>query len=77
MSDDYIRAFKQSILYRQYLQGGPSHHGLDRKELLLRKALGSSDLARLVAIMANYTSRLSFTNCLPHLEGEKVFGFSK
>jgi hypothetical protein len=77
MSDDYIRAFKQSTLYRQYLQGGPSHHGIDRKELLLRKAWRSSDLVRLVAIMANYMFRSSFTNCLPHLEGEKVFGSSK
>jgi hypothetical protein len=27
--------------------------------------------------MANYTSKSSFTNCLSHLEGEKVFGSSK
>jgi hypothetical protein len=32
--DDYIRAFKQSTLYKQYLQGSPSSHGLDRNELL-------------------------------------------
>jgi len=30
-----------------------------------------------VADVANYTSRSSFTNCLPRLEGEKVFGFAK
>jgi len=27
--------------------------------------------------MANYKSRLSFTNCLPHLKGKEVFRSSK
>ncbi len=30
-----------------------------------------------MADVANYISRSFFTNCLPHLEGEKVFGFVK
>ncbi len=30
-----------------------------------------------MVIVANYTSRSSFTNCLSHLKGEKVFGFAK
>jgi hypothetical protein len=77
MSDNYIRDFKQSTLYIQYLQGGPSLHGPDRNELLLRKAQGTSDLARLATTMANYTSRSSFTNHLPHLEGKEFFGSSK
>jgi hypothetical protein len=38
MSDNYIRAFKQSTLYRQYLQGGPSNHGPNKNELLLKRA---------------------------------------
>jgi hypothetical protein len=76
-SDDYILAFKQSTLYKQYLQGGPSSHGRDRNELLLKRARGPNDLARLTATMANYTSGSSFTNFLLHLEGEKVFGSSK
>jgi hypothetical protein len=37
-SDDYVRAFKQ------YLQGGPFGHGLDKNELLLRKAQVSHEL---------------------------------
>jgi hypothetical protein len=31
----------------------------------------------LVADVANYTFGSFFTNCPPHLEGEKVFGFAK
>jgi hypothetical protein len=59
------------------MQGGLAGHGLDKNELLLRKAQGLSDLAKLVAVMANFTTRSSFTNHLPHFEGEKVFGFAK
>jgi hypothetical protein len=59
------------------LQGGPSSHGHDRNELLLRKVQGPNDPTRLTAIVANYTSESSFTNFLPHLEGEEVFGSSK
>jgi len=59
------------------MQGGLAGHGLDKNELLLRKAQGLSDLAKLVAVLANFTTRSSFTNHLPHFEGEKVFGFAK
>ncbi len=59
------------------MQGGPPSHGLDRNELLLRRAQRSSDLARLVVAMANYRSKSSFTNHLPHLKGEEVFGSTK
>jgi len=75
--DNYIRAFKQSTLYKQYLQGSPSSHGLDRNELLTLRIWRSSDPTRLATIVANYTSNLSFTNCLPRLKGEEVFGSSK
>jgi len=36
-----------------------------------------NDLAKLAADVANYTFGSFFTNCPPHLEGEKVFGFAK
>jgi hypothetical protein len=65
------------MLYKQYLQGDLVGHGLDKNELLLRRAQGSNDPTKLVAIVANYTFGSSFTNCLPHLKGEKVFGFAK
>jgi hypothetical protein len=52
-------------------------HGPYRNELLLKKARGSNDLAKLVVVMANYTFRSSFTNRLPHLEGEKVYESTK
>ncbi len=38
---------------------------------------GSSNLIRLMVVVANYTSKSSFTNCLPHLKEEKVFGSTK
>ncbi len=59
------------------MQGGPFGHCLDRNELLLKRAWRSNDLARLVATMANYTSRSSFTNCLTHFKGKEVSRFSK
>jgi hypothetical protein len=30
-----------------------------------------------VVVVANYTSRSSFTNCFSHLKGEEVFGSAK
>jgi hypothetical protein len=34
-------------------------------------------LLNLQLVVANYTSMSSFTNCLPHLKGKKVFGSTK
>jgi hypothetical protein len=59
------------------LQGGPAGHGFDRNELLLRKVCGPNDPTRFMVALVNYMSKSSFTNCLLHLEGEKVFGFTK
>ncbi len=36
-----------------------------------------SDPTRLVTVVANYTSRSSFTKCLSHFKGKEVFGSSK
>ncbi len=77
MSDDYVQVFKQSTLYKKCLQGGLPGHGPDKNELLLRRTQGLSDHAKLVVIVANYTSRSSFTNHLLHLQGEEVFRFAK
>jgi len=52
-------------------------HGPDQNELLLKRAYGSSDHARLPTTIANYTFKSSFTNRLPHLEGEEIFGSMK
>jgi hypothetical protein len=59
------------------LQSGPIGHEFDKNEPLLKRAQGSSVLAKLVAAVANYISRSSFTNCLIHLEGEEVLGVAK
>jgi hypothetical protein len=74
-SNDYVHVFKQFTLYRQYLQGDPNGQGPNKTELLLKKAQGSSDLAKLTADVANYTFGSSFTNCLLHLKEKEVFGF--
>jgi hypothetical protein len=55
----------------------PANHGLDRNELLLRKAQRFSDLARLAIIIANYTSKSYFSHHILHLKGEDVFRFVK
>jgi hypothetical protein len=59
--DDYVRAFKQSTLYQHYLQEGPFRHGPYRNEFLLRKAHVSKDASKLIAVIANYVFRTSFT----------------
>jgi len=33
--------------------------------------------ARLATIVTNFMFEFSFTNCLPHLRGEEVFGYAK
>jgi hypothetical protein len=75
--DDYVWAFKQSTLYRQYLWGGPSGHGPNRNEFLLRRTQQSSDPIRLVIVVANYTFGSSFFYCALHLKGEEVSGSTK
>jgi len=66
------------IIYIKYLQGAPLGHGLDRNELLLKRACKLSDLARLVVVVTNYMFKSCYTNCLSHLEEvEEVFGFAK
>ncbi len=59
------------------MQGGPLGHELDKNELLLKKTQGSNGPTRLVATVANYTSRSAFTKHLLHLERKKVFGSTK
>jgi hypothetical protein len=56
---------------------GRVSYGPNTNELLLKKAQRSSDRVKLVAVMANYTSKSSFFYCVPHLEGEEVFGSTK
>jgi hypothetical protein len=75
--DDYVHVLKQSTLYKQYLQGGLVGHGFNKNELLLNRAQGLSDPTKFVTVVANYTSRSYFTNCLLDLEGEKVLGSTK
>ncbi len=60
------------------MQGGPSGHGPDRNELLLKRVRRSNDFIKVVIpTMANYTSGSSFTIPLPHLKGKEVLGSSK
>jgi hypothetical protein len=77
MSNDYVHVFKQFTFYKQYLQGGPTSHAPNTNELLLKRAQGSNDPTKLVTVVANFTSKSSFTNHLLHLEGEEVLGSIK
>ncbi len=56
---------------------GPTSHGFDRNELLVKKAQWSSDPARLMVVVANYMFGFSFSYCILHLKGEEVSGFAK
>ncbi len=58
--------------YIDNLQNTPFNHGLDKNELLLRRAHVSSNPIKLVIILANYTLGSSFTTQIPHLNGEEV-----
>jgi hypothetical protein len=71
MSNDYVHAFKQSKLYKQYLQGGPIGHEPNKNELLLRRAQGSNDPTKLTTVVANFTFGSSFTNRFLDLEGKR------
>jgi hypothetical protein len=52
-------------------------HGFDWNELLLGRACKLSDPTRLAITIANCMFKSSFTNHLPYLHGEKVFGSMK
>jgi hypothetical protein len=66
--NDYVWAFKQySTLYQCYLPSGPFGHGPHKNELLLTKAHMLGNLAKLVATIANYTLRSSFTTQMFHV----------
>jgi hypothetical protein len=77
MSDNYVRVFKLSTLYKQYLQGSPLGHGPHRNEFLFKRARGFNDPIRLAVAMANYTFKPSFINRPSDLKIEKVFGSAK
>jgi hypothetical protein len=64
-------------VYKQYLRGGQSNHGLDRNEFLLKRAQLSSDPTKLMAIMTNYMFGLSSSYHIPHLKNQEVFGSAK
>ncbi len=59
------------------MQGGPTGHAPNKNELMLKRAQGLNDPAKLATIVANFTFRSSFTNHLLHFEGEEVFGSTK
>ncbi len=75
--DNYVQAFKESTIYWHYLWRGLSRKGLDRNELLLRRAHFSRDISKFVATIANFAFGSSFMTPIPHLKGEEVFGSTK
>ncbi len=44
---------------------------------MLKWAEQFSDHVELAIVVANYTSKFSFSYYTPHLEGEKIFGFTR
>ncbi len=76
MFDDYVRTFKQSSLYYDFLQGGASRIGLDKNEVHLHMANQYRDLIQIIVTIAKYTSSFNLSTRISHLEGE-VFGSAK
>ncbi len=75
--DNYIQAFKKSTIYWHYLWKISSGKGLDRNELLLKRAHFSKDISKFLATVADFAFGSSFMTLIPHLEGEEVFSSTK
>ncbi len=59
------------------MNGGRCGKCLSRDELRLRRASQSGVSSHMANVMAKYTCMPSFTNRIPHLEGQEVFGSIK
>ncbi len=68
--DDYVQAFKQTMLHYQFKKGGPFIQGHDRSELLLCRATQFGDPTQLVNVVQRYALSSSFTTRITHLKGE-------
>jgi hypothetical protein len=51
--------------------------GPNRDELKLWRASQSGDLSQMANAVIKYTSGSSFTNKIPNLEGQEIFGSKK
>ncbi len=75
--DDYVQVFKQLTLYYHFKQGGRLGQGLDKSELLLRRATQYGNLKKLVNTILKYSSRSACIVRIAHMEDEKIFGSYK
>ncbi len=68
--DDYVQAFKQTMLYYQFKKVGPFIQGPNRSYLLLCRVTQFGVLTQLVNVVRRYALNSSFTTRITHLEGE-------
>ncbi len=77
ISNDYVRALRQSAFYRVYLDGGRCGKGFDRDELRLWQASQFGDPLQMANTIVKYTNGSSFATRILHLEGQEIFGSTK
>jgi hypothetical protein len=70
ISNDYVRAFRQSAFYRVYLNGGRCKKGPTKDELKLWRASPFDEPLQMANTVAKYTNGSSFAIRIPHLEGQ-------
>ena len=75
--DDYSRAALQSIGYYLFFKGDRSGTGPSASVLKLRLASHSGYPSRVAKLVDEIFGDVGLNTRLPHLEGERVFGFAK
>ena len=75
--DDYSRAALQSTGYYLFLKGGRSGTGPSSSILKLRLASRSGNPSRVAKLVDELSDDAGLNTRVPHLEGERVFGFAK
>ena len=75
--DDYSRAALQSTGYYLFLKGGRSGTGPSASVLKLKLASRSGNLSRVAKLVDELLDDAGLNTRVPHLEGERVFGYAK
>ena len=75
--DNYNKATLQSNGYFNFLNGGRSGTELSTSELKLRLASQISNPSKIAKLVDDVSDVVGLNTCVPHLEGERVFGSAK
>jgi hypothetical protein len=75
--DDYCRATLQSTAYHNFLKGVGGGTGPNRSVLRLCSATRSGDPSKIARVVGELSADVGLNSRVPHLEGERIFGFAK